>query len=351
MKNMKSVFWQHWRHLRHMGGIYRSLFRNRAILSRLRKGLSGTGRKLILVTLLEQMGDIVACEPVARHLKSIYPDCHLVWGVRGVYRELVAGNPQVDTVLTLHCLSERLLLAQSGLCDETVDLHFHDRFCTLCRRPMKRAPTGGIDLTNYLRQGSILEAVSLSAGLPALQHQPRVYIPGKIREQVDRLQLPAHFLVAHCTSAAAAKDWPVERWQQLVHLLSRSTPLKIVEVGSASALKDADGVVSLCGRISMLASAEVIRRAQLFIGIDSGPAHLANAVATPGVVLLGSYLGFDSYTPFSGGYAAGETATLLRAEDAVANIPVEQVLDAVLALLARRGAPGSGAVNDRPGAP
>ena len=50
-------------------------------------------------------------------------------------------------------------------------------------------------------------------------------------------------------------------------------------------------------------SAEIIRRAALFIGIDSGPAHLADAVKTPGVILLGRYLTWDYYMPYTGFYA------------------------------------------------
>ena len=47
---------------------------------------------------------------------------------------------------------------------------------------------------------------------------------------------------------------------------------------------------NLCGQTGIAESAEIIRRATLFIGIDSGPSHLANAVKTPGVILFDRHL-------------------------------------------------------------
>ena len=105
--------------------------------------------------------------------------------------------------------------------------------------------------------------------------------------------------------------------------------------------------VNLCGRLSLLETAEVIRRAALFVGVDSGPAHLANAVGTPGVVLLGRYRGFDAYVPYSGGYADGSNATLVRADGPAATIDPAAVARAVRAELARaRGPAPTGAAAD-----
>jgi heptosyltransferase-3 len=81
-------------------------------------------------------------------------------------------------------------------------------------------------------------------------------------------------------------------------------------------------------------TAEVIRRAALFIGIDSGPAHLANATGTPGIILLGRHAGFESYTPYSAGYADGTLADLVRCDGPAANIEVESVIARVSKRLA-----------------
>ena len=52
----------------------------------------------------------------------------------------------------------------------------------------------------------------------------------------------------------------------------------------------------------MLETAEIIKRAEYFIGIDSGPAHFANAVGTYGFLLFGKLGEFENYMPYSGKY-------------------------------------------------
>ncbi len=76
-------------------------------------------------------------------------------------------------------------------------------------------------------------------------------------------------------------------------------------------------------------SAEIIRRAALFIGIDSGPAHLADAVKTPGVILMGRYLTWDYYMPSTGFYADARNCRILRHAGPVTDLPLDLCLVAV----------------------
>ena len=61
----------------------------------------------------------------------------------------------------------------------------------------------------------------------------------------------------------------------------------------------------MCGKLSLIETAEVINRAQIFIGIDSGPAHMANAMKVKSIILLGKYREITNYMPFSGNFANG----------------------------------------------
>jgi hypothetical protein len=87
----------------------------------------------------------------------------------------------------------------------------------------------------------------------------------------------------------------------------------------------------LINKTSILECAEIIKRSRLFLGVDSGPAHLANAVHTKGVVLLGALGNFKSYNPFSGGYGEHQTNVKLVRNPLgpVAEIPLHQVREAV----------------------
>ena len=269
----------------------------------------------IAIVLIEHMGDIVACEPVARHVRAQHPDARITWVVKEQYRELVEHHPCVDDVLTVDCITEWNLLSASGLFDVVVNLHINGRNCPHCGCfPVARWETRhDVTLDDYYDHGSLLPVFSSCAGLPPLTDGPKVHVPAEVRERVDTMNLPSEFIVFHCTSNEDSRDWGDDKWRELVALVKRAWNGAIVEVGSqpcAAALAPGD-VVNLCGRLSLLECAEVIRRARLFVGVDSGPAHFANAVGTFGVVLLGDYKGFHRYVPYTGDFGSGRNAELV----------------------------------------
>lgn len=294
----------------------------------------GSDREIVGIMLLEHFGDIVACEPIARHMRTLKPDAFIVWGVRGAYRELIDSNLYIDETLVLHCLSERLWLEKSGLFDQIIDLHLPQRFCSLCWIPVRKAVgTGNISLENLYAFGSILSAFAQSAGLPPLHEQPRVYISDAIRARVDELRLPHISIVIHGRSNHPDKDWPCDKWRDLIDRLATLDGVVVLEVGLVSVLDgqcEAPQYRNLCGLLSLLETAEVIRRANMFVGIDSGPAHFANALNTYGILLMGRHLGFERYMPFSRPYSDGEHCEFVYADGVVADIAVERVFEAVL---------------------
>jgi len=323
----------YYRQFRHDTRVRLNFARNYLILRKLRARLKRESpeRRVVAVMLLEHLGDIVACEPVVRHIRKKNPDAFIVWGVKKAYRELVDNNPHINLTILIHCLTERLMLSNSGLFAEVIDLHFADRYCSLCRRPLKKEHSPSkISLKNYFQYGSLLSSMTQSGGWPALDDQPMVYIPEFAVRKVDNLKLPEKFIVINCTSNALEKGWPSDKWIHLLDKIKETTGLPIFEIGTETFFDASLSLSqSLCGKLSIPESAEVIRRAKLFIGIDSGPAHLANAVGTAGIILIGSYLGFGSYMPFSGGYRNGKNAEIICENGSVADIPVDRVFISV----------------------
>lgn len=324
---------QFYRRLRHDIRVRLNFARNNFMLRKLRVRLKRESpeRRLVAVMLLEHLGDIVACEPVAHHLRKRDPDAFIVWCVKKTYRELIDTNPLIDKTVVVHCLSERLMLSNSGVFDEVVDLHLSDRYCSLCSRPLKSKNNSVVSLNTYFKYGGILSAFSQSAGLPPLDGQPNVYVPQDAVRRVEALHLPERFVAVNCSSNTIEKDWPEAKWKELSEKIMKNYGLSVVEIGILPLLSGINdpNYVDLCNRLSILESAEVIRRARLFVGIDSGPAHLANAVGTAGVILMGSYLGFTRYMPFSGRYGKGEGVAIVHNAGPAADIPVDTVFAAV----------------------
>jgi heptosyltransferase III len=289
-------------------------------------------RKLVVIALVEHMGDIVAAEPIARHVRQEWPEAYILWCVRAPYSELIGSNPHVDQALVVRCLTEWIhLRAKGGLFDEIIDLHFNNRGCNTCRVPIQKSEGDSrVSMNNYLRLGNLLTVFCRSAGLPTLCGQSKIYISREVERRVDALLLPDEFVVIHCKSTSTTKDWTGAKWQELGEKIIDSWQVKIVEVGLEPIVGGKLGChycLDLCGKLSLLETAEVIRRARLFIGVDSGPAHLANAVGTPGVLLLGLYNGFEEYMPYNGSYGGGSNVTLIYSDGATSNIPVRTVVE------------------------
>ena len=318
--------------VRHFGGLVASLARNGVILAFWAARARLRGRPLVVIGLAERMGDIAACQPVAREARRQSPRGIILWALRPRYADLLASCGELDGLLRVHCVTEWVVWSRLGLAGRAIDLHVHGKHCEVCRVPVRKSPPAdAIDLHNYYDHGALLHAFAGSAGLSLGDEQPELVISLTAAARVDRLGLPEAFVCVHTMSEEATRNWPPERRAALINHITEELGLSVIEIGAVSRLGLAGrpGFTELCGRTDLIETAEVLRRASLFIGIDSGPAHLANAVRTPGVILLGSYRAFESYMPYTGCYADPNFCTILRHEGPVAGLPVTQCIEAV----------------------
>ncbi|GAB2788370.1 glycosyltransferase family 9 protein [Rhabdobacter roseus] len=279
------------------------------------------GTRLVAIVRTEHFGDIVAAEPLSRYLRSLHPHDHLVWFVKPVFRELVDVNPHLDETFAEYCVTQRRVLLQTGVFDKVYPLQFRNNdHCPRCQVFMDNpiSDAAGVNVHTYFNFGHLLQVFALTGGInmplpPETDDQPRVYLQEKHRQKVDDLALSQPFIVLHTQSNFAPKDWPINKWQQLVHWLLDKYPYQVVEIGLRSNLGlEHPRYQNLCGKLSILETAEVIRRAAYFIGLDSGPSHLANATGTFGFILMGSLNEFPVYNPYSGRYGREEQCVLIR---------------------------------------
>jgi heptosyltransferase III len=89
--------------------------------------------------------------------------------------------------------------------------------------------------------------------------------------------------------------WGVDNWRQLVRRLAADGAVdRLLLIGAADEREEGESVrcewsgesFNLCGRLTLRQSAAAIASAQLFIGHDSGPMHLAAAVGVPIVAVF-----------------------------------------------------------------
>lgn len=309
-----KALWIHRYHkYAHIGGKYINAFRKYIQLRLLKIRLGN--RPLVAIILSEQMGDIIACEPVVQEIRKRHPTAYLMWVVRKPYLDLVQYNPNLDGYLIENCPGERVQLLDSGIYDVVYNLHISHRKCKYCKEDPVNPTADAIGLTfdNYYHRGDLLYMFSQAAGLPALTAEPVMYIPEHIKKAISARKLPAGAIVIHCQSSHVARDWPATNWNQLVQWIINTYAYPVIEVGITPVVTlNHPLFISLCGQLSLLETAEVIGQARLFIGIDSGPAHMANAMHTDGIILLGQLFDFVDYLPYSGRYKRGEGVTILN---------------------------------------
>lgn len=107
---------------------------------------------------------------------------------------------------------------------------------------------------------------------------------------------PPRIVMAPAASFGPAKRWPAPHFAALARALRETTGLPVVLVGSRAETAHLDeiarmakeGVENLAGRTTVRELAAVLASARVFVGNDSGTAHLAAWMGAPVVVIFGS---------------------------------------------------------------
>ncbi|MCU0326068.1 MAG: glycosyltransferase family 9 protein [Spirosomaceae bacterium] len=295
-------------------------------------------KESVLVILTQQFGDIVASEPLSRQIRQRHPDAMIFWVVKPIFRELLENNPNIDYIIDELCANQRLKLINNKSFDIVYNLQFRNNsHCEICNIwvPNPDADSKNITINNYYYHGNLLSVQQKIAGFKTLDVPPRLYPRGTERAKVDTLNLPKKFIVVHCQSAQNSRNWDTTKWTKLVNWILEKTDFSVVEIGLLSDFKiKSDRFIDLSSKLSLLENAEVISRAKLYIGVDSGPAHLANAVGTFGVIMIGKLADFKNHIPYSGGYKSGKNAIIVRnVIGPSADIEVEEVIEVIQTII------------------
>lgn len=298
---------------------------------RLRAWLAG--RRLTVIGLPERMGDIVACTPFAARHRKEHPRDLIAWAVRTSYLDVLRGNSDIDALLPLHCITDWFWLKKfARIADQTYDLLIPHNACNICKYISIRKNTAlDVNESNYFDFGSLLGAHSRSAGYPLDEGYPTLSMSRRVKSRVDHFDLPERCVCIHTLSEEWFKDWQTRHWNKLIDYINEAHGLSVVEVGLRSPLdrEDDEGYRNMCGHTTIVESAEIIRRASLFIGVDSGPSHLANAVRTPGVLIFGRLGHWEYYMPYTGFYADERNCRIVRHLGPVSEMPLEPCLLAI----------------------
>jgi len=278
-------------------------------------------RGRVLVVRLSAIGDIVHTLPAAAALAEAGFD--VVWAVQPGGLSLVAGNPAVSATVTIPAsrpfrpgaFLQGVRALEAARVATALDFQglwksaFWARASGARRRigwnaAARREPASAMLLTERhplpTNAVHVLDknlALLLALGLEA-RGERRFPLPPLDRQAVavDR-ELAAlaveRPVLLHPGGGWASKLWPAERYGELAARLARRGIPTLVSWGpgeeglAARVVAASEGAAIACFPASLLEFAALARRSRAIVAADTGPLHLACAVATPAVALFG----------------------------------------------------------------
>jgi heptosyltransferase-3 len=279
----------------------------------------------VVVIRLRSLGDCVLTTPALNVLKQYRTDLEVSVVVEDRFRAVFEGNTDVSSILPP---SVRLLAGLgAALC---LNLHGGTRsaLLTVASRAPVRAGFG-----HYSLQAAYnvrIPRAQVMLGEERTVHTAEhlasaMFYLGVPRREIPRARLFAQpatrngpYAVLHPFASRLDKAWPADRYLTVARdIRSDLTPVFLAGRGDD---------VSPFGEFETLASAplkevmNLIAGASLFVGNDSGPAHIAAAFGIPVVVLFGPS------NPAI--WAPWKTAARVLANPKLNEIPVSEVLAA-----------------------
>ncbi|MEP6832938.1 MAG: glycosyltransferase family 9 protein [Gemmatimonas sp.] len=272
------------------------------------------------IVMMSAVGDVVHVLPIVHALKTFNPEMKLTWVLQPGPATLVHGHPLVDDIVLFNRSGglKEFLNVRTELSTRPLDVvlglqvYFKAGLITgFTRAPVKlgfdraRARDANWLFTTHRippHEGQhvqdqyfeFLTALGVPFGAPQWTLGPwnadeRAWQTA-FMQQFDRPIAP--IVVA---TSKAAKDWAPERWAQVCHVLWHDYGLQPVLVGGrsereiraeASILRDAPMAHSALGSGLRKLSA-IFDNAALVLSPDTGPLHMAVALRTPVISLMG----------------------------------------------------------------
>lgn len=281
----------------------------------------------ILVVCTRRIGDVLLTTPFVRSLKAQWPDTPIDMLVFRGTEGVVEHNPDVRKVITV---AQRAPLRER-IADAMRLWRRYDLACAAISsdRPrfyaffagkkrialvdpdrvtrLNRIMLHGIALNEHQSVHTVRSSLAL-ASLLGIAEQADVVPPGIGDDPARRAAFDARFdvpgviepgqpfVVLHLLPMFEYKRWTIDGWVELIRSLRAAGLAVVLSGGPAQAEREyaervasvsGEPVLNLVGELSFGESAELYRRARLYIGPDTGATHVAAATGTPTVAIFG----------------------------------------------------------------
>jgi heptosyltransferase-2 len=301
----------------------------------LRMSINGVRPQKILIIRLSSIGDILLATPLLRALREKFRQARLDFVVKSEFADVVRYHPAINQLYELNlkngwpdlkALGHRL---RETRYDVIFDIHknFRSTYLTHAAKPPRVFRHRKHLVRRWLWVNTKINLMQnippiyrryLEAATPlGIAAQPRddgrwleLFWSEKEEQEADYAVFARHWqpnlpLIGMAPSAGYfTKRWPAEYFSELAaNLIHRGNQVvilggaqdvdlakKIAQIVNASISRDNRELplINLAGALSLLGSAAIIKRCQIFVANDSGLMHIAEAVGTPLIAIFGS---------------------------------------------------------------
>lgn len=279
---------------------------------------------------LRSLGDCVLATPALELLHRYRPDLRTAIMVEDRFRAVFENNPAIAAILQ-PSLGE-LRSFRPRLC---LNLHGGTRSAWLTALSGARWRAGYTHFRNGFVYNTHIPRAQEILGVERVVHTaehaasamfylgvPRTEIPRASLFAVSSVHAP--IAVIHAVAATSAKTWPADRFLSVAAHL-HSAGLEPVFIGAASDDLSAFARWRIVQGAPLDEIKNLLAGASLFVGNDSGPAHMAAAFGVPQVVIFG-----ESNPAIWGPWRT--PSEIITAPAGIAAVETDQVIGAIARL-------------------
>ncbi|MFH1867996.1 MAG: glycosyltransferase family 9 protein [Candidatus Omnitrophota bacterium] len=280
----------------------------------------------ILLIRLDHIGDVICSTPIPQSLKEHYRGAKITYLVSNAAKDVVLNNPYVDEVICYDApwfnrnrkrvfeIRKVLILAKELRrhdYDIGIDLRGDFRHILLMllsgvKFKIGYGITGGGFLLNHrVPYRKNLHSIERnldclrSMDIKVISSWPQVFTSEKDEKTADKFLESNNILaedfvvVMHPYAGYSSKNWLDSRFAELIKSLHEKYNAKVIIVGSGIDKNAIDGLIAMSqtqaintsGMTSLSSLMALINKASVFVGVDSGPSHIASLTKTPCLIL------------------------------------------------------------------
>lgn len=229
--------------------------------------------KVCIIRRVGGIGDVLMATPSLRELKIRFPNCHLTFAIDmhstsdNNYLQLLRGASFINKI-------EDARYVDSSKYDAVVDIS------SVCFRQENKElnPLNRIDI--------FAKTIGLNGSFNKL---PFYASTKEEREYAQSKMTNCKNVVLHTASFELKRSWPINKYLELIQMSKeQDIVFHVFDFNNKLKYWSQESNCRDHSNTSVRKMAAIIEAADLFIGPDSGPMHIAAAVNTPAIVLFGS---------------------------------------------------------------